>query len=33
MAQNIIEFIRGLRERVQAWNQPEIYALLVFDFV
>ncbi|HKG58360.1 MAG TPA: hypothetical protein VKB05_01175 [Pyrinomonadaceae bacterium] len=33
MAQNIIEFIRGLREGVKAWNQPEIYALLVFDFV
>jgi CheY-like chemotaxis protein len=32
-AQNIIEFIRGLREGVKAWNQPEVYALLVFDFV
>jgi CheY-like chemotaxis protein len=32
-AQNIIEFIRGLREGVKTWNQPEVYALLVFDFV
>jgi CheY-like chemotaxis protein len=32
-AQNIIEFIRGLREGVKGWNPPELYALLVFDFV
>jgi hypothetical protein len=27
-----VEFIRGLRDGVQSWNSPEIYALLVFDF-
>ena len=32
-AQNIAEFIRGLRMGVEGWNQPELYALLVFDFV
>jgi CheY-like chemotaxis protein len=32
LAQNIIEFVRGLRTGVSAWNPPEIYALLVFDF-
>ena len=32
-AQNIAEFIRGLRMGVKGWNQPELYALLVFDFV
>jgi hypothetical protein len=31
LAQNIIEFVRGLRTGVSAWNPPEIYALLVFD--
>ena len=32
MAQNVVEFIRGLREGVKSWNRPEVYALLVFDF-
>jgi CheY-like chemotaxis protein len=32
LAQNIIEFVRGLRTGANAWNPPEIYALLVFDF-
>jgi hypothetical protein len=32
LAQNIIEFVRGLRMGVNAWNRVEIYALLVFDF-
>jgi hypothetical protein len=32
LAQNIIEFIRGLRTGVNRWNSAEVYALLVFDF-
>jgi CheY-like chemotaxis protein len=32
LAQNIIEFIRGLRAGVNTWNAAEVYALLVFDF-
>ncbi len=32
LAQNVVEFIRGLREGVKSWNRPEVYALLVFDF-
>jgi CheY-like chemotaxis protein len=32
LAQNVIEFVRGLRTGADAWNPPEIYALLVFDF-
>jgi len=32
LAQNIIEFIRGLRAGVNTWNRAAIYALLVFDF-
>lgn len=32
LAQNIIEFIRGLRAGVNAWNSAAVYALLVFDF-
>jgi CheY-like chemotaxis protein len=33
LAKNIIECIRGLREGIRSWNEPDIYALLVFDFV
>ena len=32
LAQNIIEFIRGLRAGVNTWNPAAIYSLLVFDF-
>jgi len=32
LAQNIIEFIRGLRAGVNAWHPAAVYALLVFDF-
>jgi hypothetical protein len=32
VAQNIIEFIRGLRAGIEGWNPPEVHALLVFDF-
>jgi hypothetical protein len=32
LAQNVVEFIRGLRHGAQSCNSPEIYALLVFDF-
>jgi len=32
LAQNIIEFIRGLRAGVNTWNPAVVYALLVFDF-
>jgi CheY-like chemotaxis protein len=32
LAQNIIEFIRGLRSGANTWNRSEVYALLVFDF-
>jgi len=32
IAQNIVEFIRGLRAGANAWNPLELYALLVFDF-
>jgi hypothetical protein len=32
LAQNIIEFIRGLRAGVNTWNRVAVYALLVFDF-
>jgi CheY-like chemotaxis protein len=31
LAQTIIEFVRGLRTGVNAWNPAEIYALLVLD--
>jgi len=31
LAQNIVEFIRGLRAGVNTWNSAAIYALLVFD--
>jgi hypothetical protein len=31
LAQNVIEFVRGLRTGADPWNPPEIYALLVFD--
>lgn len=33
LAKSIIECIRGLREGTKSWNEPDIYALLVFDFV
>ncbi len=33
LAKNIVECIRGLREGIKSWNEPDIYALLVFDFV
>jgi len=32
LARNVVEFIRGLRDGVNTWNRPEVYALLVFDF-
>lgn len=32
LAQNVIEFIRGLREGLKTWNPLQVYALLVFDF-
>jgi hypothetical protein len=32
LAQNVIEFIRGLREGLKSWNPLQVYALLVFDF-
>jgi len=32
VAQNIIEFIRGLRAGIEGWNPPEVHALLVFDY-
>jgi hypothetical protein len=32
LAQNIIEFIRGLRMGGTTWNATRVYALLVFDF-
>jgi hypothetical protein len=32
LAQNVIEFVRGLRSGANAWNRSEVYALLVFDF-
>lgn len=32
LAQNIIEFIRGLRAGANTWNPPAVYRLLVFDF-
>lgn len=32
MGKNIVEFIRGLRDAARAWNDPDVYALMVFDF-
>lgn len=32
-AKDIVEFIQALREVAKPWNDPEIYALMVFDFV
>jgi CheY-like chemotaxis protein len=33
IAQEIVEFIQALREAAKPWNDLEIYALMVFDFV
>jgi CheY-like chemotaxis protein len=33
VAKDIVEFIQALREAAKTWNEPEIYALMVFDFV
>jgi CheY-like chemotaxis protein len=33
IAKEIVEFIQALREAANPWNDPEIYALMVFDFV
>lgn len=33
VGKNVVEFIRTLREAAGAWNEPDIYALMVFDFV
>jgi len=32
VGKNIVEFIRGLRDAAGAWNDPDVYALMVFDF-
>jgi hypothetical protein len=32
VAQNTIQFIRALRERAHTWNEPYLYALMIFDF-
>jgi CheY-like chemotaxis protein len=32
VARNTIQFIRALRERAHTWNEPDRYALMVFDF-
>jgi hypothetical protein len=32
-AKDIVEFIQALRETARPWNDLEIYALMVFDFV
>jgi CheY-like chemotaxis protein len=32
VGRNIVEFIRGLRGAAGAWNDPDVYALMVFDF-
>ncbi|MBZ5534065.1 MAG: phosphotransferase [Acidobacteriia bacterium] len=32
VGKNIVEFIRGLRDAARAWNDPDVYALMVFDF-
>jgi hypothetical protein len=29
---NIVEFVRGLREGAGAWNDLDVYALMVIDF-
>ena len=33
VAKDIVDFIQALREAANPWNDPEIYALMVFDFV
>jgi CheY-like chemotaxis protein len=33
IARDIVEFIQALREAAKPWNDPQIYALMVFDFV
>ncbi|HUV69349.1 MAG TPA: hypothetical protein VMW15_06775 [Terracidiphilus sp.] len=33
IAKDIVDFIQALREAAKPWNDPEIYALMVFDFV
>jgi hypothetical protein len=33
VAKDIVEFILALREAAKPWNEAEIYALMVFDFV
>jgi hypothetical protein len=33
IAKDIVEFVQALREAAGAWNDLEIYALMVFDFV
>jgi hypothetical protein len=33
IAKEIVEFIQALREAANPWNDLEIYALMVFDFV
>jgi hypothetical protein len=33
IAKDIVDFIQALREAANPWNDPEIYALMVFDFV
>ncbi len=32
MGKNVVEFIRGLRESAESWNDLAVYALMVFDF-
>jgi CheY-like chemotaxis protein len=31
-AQNVVDFVRALRAAAGAWNAPDVYALMVFDF-
>lgn len=33
IAREIVDFIQALREAAKPWNDPQIYALMVFDFV
>lgn len=33
IAKDITVFIQALRDAAKPWNDPEIYALMVFDFV
>jgi len=33
IAKEIVEFIQALRDAAKPWNDPQIYALMVFDFV